>query len=78
MVTEYEDVEFWSARRLDRLSLACIQLAQALGVGFFVTEAFLKAAVWWRIAFVVAIFLAATLGTLLCPRHAEDVRKGGE
>ena len=62
----------WSNRRRDLLAKAFINLFQALVVASFVSEAFLKAGVGWKVGFVTAIGTSLVLGVLLCPEKETD------
>jgi len=63
---------FWNNRRRDLVAKACMNLFQALFVAAFISEAFLKAALPWKVGFLVALSTALIAAVLFCPERAGD------
>ncbi len=63
---------FWNNRRRDLIAKAAINLFQALVVALFVSEAFLKAPLWSKVGFGVAILASLVTGIFACPEKGGD------
>lgn len=63
-----EERVFWTDARKRLISKALINLFQALVIALFISEAFLKATLLWRAAFILTIILSLSGAVLICPK----------
>src|SRR3989338_2564213 len=63
---------FWTDSRRRLISKALINLFQALLIALFISEAFLKAAIPWRVAFILTTILSMIGAILVCPKENSE------
>jgi hypothetical protein len=60
---------FWTNSRRRLISKAATNLFQALVIALFISEAFMKATMPWKVAFILAMLSSLIMGIVICPKE---------